>query len=135
LAPSASQRTHWKEYDVGEPVHFPVDAVRTAPSLAVPEIAGADVFDGAAETVVVSFAVVATVVVALVAAELSATEAAKPAPAMHTATRLLPRFTFPSLVRFGGKTGVTNIAFRSLPIFYQRARFRQIWASIEAWRP
>jgi hypothetical protein len=97
LAPSASQRSHWNVYEVGDPVHFPVDAVSSAPSRTVPEIVGGDVFDGAAGTVAV-FAVVAVVlvvVVAVVAAEPSATEAASPAPAMQTTASALPTFTFP----------------------------------------
>jgi hypothetical protein len=84
-------------YDVGEPVHFPVDAVSTEPSRTVPEIVGSEVFEGAAGTVVV-FAVVAVVlvvVVAVVAAEPSATETANPAPAMQATASALPPFTFP----------------------------------------
>jgi hypothetical protein len=48
LAPPESQRSHWKEKRVGPFVHEPLLAVRTLPTLALPEMAGADVFDGGA---------------------------------------------------------------------------------------
>jgi hypothetical protein len=46
-APLASHRSHWKENRIGcVPVHDPVEAARTLPSRAVPEIVGGDVLRG-----------------------------------------------------------------------------------------
>src|SRR3954447_16822345 len=46
--PDASQRCHWKSYDLGLPVQLPCDAVKTEPSRAEPLIDGSDVLDGTA---------------------------------------------------------------------------------------
>jgi len=48
LAPPASQRRHWRVYEIGAvPVQVPVVDVTDWPCCAVPEIAGRVVFAGA----------------------------------------------------------------------------------------
>jgi hypothetical protein len=36
----ASQRCHWNEYDVGDPLHVPVVALSVEPTIVVPETCG-----------------------------------------------------------------------------------------------